>query len=231
MPYARGRKLATFPQNGVRGQGRPSRQIGVGDPGMRWRFGGSQRDSEWMREGGAVWDASDTAQLRTAIASQGPTILTIDELTEADLPDIEWAGGPSHLRSVSKALSRVPAGEVEYLVVRAPNGRPIAKGGVDYTAKTDVGLIWQVATREEFRSLGIGGLLIGELERRMQRRGLEVAMLSVDQANPRPQRLYERLGYGTDGERLSRWEVTMLDGSSGWYDAVLTDLRKVLRST
>lgn len=60
------------------------------------------------------------------------------------------------------------------MVVRAPNGRPIAKGGVDYTAKTGVGLIWQVATREEFRSLGIGGLLIGELERRMQRRGLEL---------------------------------------------------------
>lgn len=42
----------------------------------------------------------------------------------------------------------------------------------------------------EFRSLGVGGrLIIGELERRMQRRGLEVAMLSVDQADPRPQRL------------------------------------------
>ena len=117
------------------------------------------------------------------------------------------------------------------MVVRAPNGPPIAKGGVDYTTKTGVGLIWQVATREEFRSLGIGGLLIGQLERRMQRRGLEVAMLSVDQANPRPQRLYERLGYRTHGERVSRWEVTMPDGSSGWYDAVLTDLRKVLRST
>ena len=116
-------------------------------------------------------------------------------------------------------------------MVRAPNGRPIAKGGVDYTAKAGVGLIWQMATRGEFRRLGIGGLLIGELERRMQRRGVEVAMLSVDQANPRPRRLYERLGYRPDGEHVSRWEVTMPDGSTGWYDAVLTDLRKVLRPT
>lgn len=140
-------------------------------------------------------------------------------------------GGPSHLRSVSKQLSRVATGEVEYLVVRAPNGQPLAKGGVDYTAKPGVGLIWQLATRKEFRSLGIGGLLVGELEQRIQRRGLEVAMLSVDQANPRPQRLYERLGYRPDGERISRWEETRPDGSTGWYDAVLTDLRKVLRST
>ena len=117
------------------------------------------------------------------------------------------------------------------MVVRAPNGRPIAKGGVDYTAKTGVGLIWQLATREEFRSLGIGGLLVGELERRTQRRGVGVAMLSVDQANRRPQGLYERLGYRRDGERASRWEVTRPDGSTGWYDAVLTDLRKVIRST
>ena len=66
--------------------------------------------------------------------------------------------------SVSKQLSRVATGEVEYLVVRAPNGQSVAKGGVDYMAKPGVGLIWQVATREEFRILGIGGLLIGELE-------------------------------------------------------------------
>ena len=116
------------------------------------------------------------------------------------------------------------------MVVRAPNGQPIAKGGVDLHGEDGGGpLIWQLATREEFRSLGIGGLLIGELEQRIQRRGLGVAMLSVDQANPRSQGLYERLGYRTVGERVARWEVTRPDGSTGWYDAVLTDLRKVLR--
>ncbi len=182
-----------------------------------------------MREPRAVGDPSDIAELRAAIASEGLAILTIDDLTEPDLPKIDWAGPPSYIRSVSKQLSRMVTGEVEYLVVRAPSGQPIAKGGVDYSAKPGVGLIWQLATRDGLQSLGIGTLLIRELERRIQRRGLRIAMLSVDQANPRPQRLYERLGYRTDGARASRWEVTRSDGSTGWYEAMLTDLRKVLR--
>jgi hypothetical protein len=37
-----------------------------------------------------------------------------------------------HLQSIVTALSRRARGGVDYLVVRAPSGEPIAKGGVDY---------------------------------------------------------------------------------------------------
>ena len=153
--------------------------------------------------------------VRELIVLRGLTSLTIDDLTTEDLPHIAWSGSPSHLRSVARQLARISTGEVDYLAVRAPGGQPVAKGV-------------QLATREELQGLGIGTLLVRELERRIERRGCRAAMLSVDQANRRPQALYERLGYRVVGERVSGWEVTKPDGSAGWYEAKLTDLRKEL---
>ena len=170
----------------------------------------------------------NVSALRARIEAEGLGCLTVDELRPDDLPDIAWSGSASHLRSVARQLSRVASGEADYLAVRAPDGLPVAKGGVDYSAVPAAGLIWQLATREELRNLGIGTLLLGALERRIEARGRRVAMLSVDQANPRPQALYERLGYRVVGERPSGWEAIRADGSTGWYATMLTDLRKTL---
>lgn len=167
-------------------------------------------------------------EARALIESEGPTSLVLDDLVAADLPEIGWSGPPSHVLSVSRQLDRVPSGEVEYMAVRLPDGRAVAKGGVDFAAKEGVGFIWQLCTHPALRGLGIGTVLIGELERRIRRRGCPVAMLSVDQAGPRSQALYERLGYQRVGERMSGWQVTRPDGSVGWYEAKLTDLRKAL---
>jgi hypothetical protein len=75
----------------------------------------------------------------------------VDDLAEADLPTLGWSGTRLHLVSVRRALDRVRSGEVEYLVVRAPNGAPIAKVGIDYAANPDAGTLWQMATIEELR--------------------------------------------------------------------------------
>ncbi|MGH8545149.1 MAG: GNAT family N-acetyltransferase [Gammaproteobacteria bacterium] len=191
--------------------------------GLQADVGGSVGD---VASNSEMDDTGDVFAVRAIIDSLGIALLAVDELAIADLPFIRWAGSPSHLRSVAKQLARVSAGEVEYLAVRAPSGRPIAKGGVDYAVEDGAGMIWQLATHERLRNLGIGTLLVGELERRIERRGCRFAMLSVDQANPRSQRLYERLGYRVAGERRSGWESTRADGSTGWYEAKLTDLRK-----
>lgn len=91
-------------------------------------------------------DTGDVFAIRAVIESHGITMLAVDDLAIADLPFIRWAGSPSHLRSVAKQLARAPAGEVEYLAVRAPTGRPIAKGGVDYAVEEGAGMIWQLAS-------------------------------------------------------------------------------------
>ena len=187
-------------------------------------------EGDRVSEDGREGDVPVVVVVRDLIDSRGVASLTIDDLTVADLPSIAWSGSRSHVQSVAKQLARVTTGDVDYLAVRAPKGEPVATGGVSYAMEPGVGMIWQLATRQGLRGLGIGTLLIEELERRIVRRGRRFAMLSVDQANPRPQALYERLGYRVVGERVSGWEVTRPDGSRGWYEARLTDLRKELPS-
>lgn len=111
--------------------------------------------------------------------------LRVDNLTEDDLPSLRWSGTPLHLVSVRRALARVPSGEVEYLAVRAPDGYPIAKVGIDYTANPGAGTLWQMATTHELRGLGIGTHLVSVAESRIRERGLLVAQVDVEDDNPR----------------------------------------------
>ena len=84
--------------------------------------------------------------------------LVIDDLMEADLPAIAWSGGPGHVESVARYLTRAAFGEVEYLAVRAPDGRIVAKGGIDYAEHPGYGTMLQLAANPTGH--GYGTLLI-----------------------------------------------------------------------
>ena len=71
-----------------------------------------------------------------------------------------------------RPLDRVESGEVEYLVVRAPSGDPIAKGGIDYAIRPGTGTLTQLATADELQGQGIGAHLIAVAEGRMRERGV-----------------------------------------------------------
>ena len=58
--------------------------------------------------------------------------LSFRDLEPADLSDLDWSGGPEHIRAVAAALEAAYAGEVALLVGGLPNGRLIALGGVDF---------------------------------------------------------------------------------------------------
>lgn len=77
-------------------------------------------------------DPAVISATRDEVNEHGVDSLVVDDLTADDLPDIAWSGGVTHVESVAEKLSRVAAGEIEYLAVRAPNGQPIAKACVDY---------------------------------------------------------------------------------------------------
>jgi ribosomal protein S18 acetylase RimI-like enzyme len=154
--------------------------------------------------------------------------LRVDDLTDANLPTLGWSGSRLHLVSVRRALERVRSGEVEYLVVRAPNGDPIAKVGIDYAAHPDAGTLWQMATIEELRGLGIGTHLIAAAESRIRKRGVSVAQLDVELDNPGARALYERLGYREAGRRSASWDVQEADGSISRYETEVAMLRKDL---
>lgn len=167
-------------------------------------------------------------QVRKQVELVGVDSLVVNELTEADMNDIDWSGGPLHGESVQRALDRVPSGEVDYLAVRAPNGKPISIGGIDYAHHEGSGYMWQLGTMEELRGLGIGTHLIKSMEERMQERGVTLATLGVEDDNPRARALYERLGYAVSGPLEDSWEELDDDGNKYTYHATGVMMSKEL---
>ena len=167
-------------------------------------------------------------ETRTAITEQGVNALTLDDLTLDDLPDITWSGGPLHPRAVADALIRVKLGEVEYLAIRAPSGEPICIGGIDYAKHEGAGYIWQLATVEDLRGLGLGTRLIKTAERRIKKHGRSEAILGVEEANTRAKALYDRLGYTVYKRVKDSWEEGDKDGKAFIYRADVVLMRKAL---
>ena len=151
--------------------------------------------------------------------------VVVDDLTAADLPAIAWSGGPGHLESVARYLARAASGEVEYLAVRTPDGRIVAKGGIDYAEHPGYGTLLQLAANPTGH--GYGTLLIQAMEARIRARGVD-AMLGVESNNPGALRLYMRLGYTECGTEDASWETTDADGRRSMYRTTLTLLRKQL---
>ncbi len=128
-------------------------------------------------------------------------------LEPADLTDLDWSGGPEHLRVVAEAIGAAYAGEVVLRVGHLENGRLVALGGVDFRPDPESGLLWMLSVDERFQSLGIGTRLVHQLERAILRHGRTVARLTVELDNPRAASLYRRLGYRQEGPALDWWPV------------------------
>jgi ribosomal protein S18 acetylase RimI-like enzyme len=154
--------------------------------------------------------------------------LVVDDLTTADLPNITWSGGVAHVESVAKKLEGVKLGDIEYLVVRAPNGYPIAKACIDYKEHEGAGTLTQLATVGDLQGLGIGSKMMEVAEGRIRRRGVGLAMLGVEDNNPRALALYERLGYVPSGREKESWMETDEHGNRFPYETEVTLLTKKL---
>jgi ribosomal protein S18 acetylase RimI-like enzyme len=152
----------------------------------------------------------------------------VDDMSRGDLKVIGWSGSASHLREVAKQLNRRDLGEVDYLVVRDPDGVPVCKGGVDWRAADGVGTIWQLATKGSCQGHGHARRLIAEAERRIRDRGLPRARLAVEPDNARARSLYLHLGYVPVGERETGWDYEQEDGSMGFYSTTVIDMEKPL---
>ena len=74
------------------------------------------------------------------------------DLEATDLSDLNWSGGPDHIRAVAAALEASYAGDVVLLVGFLPNDRLIAMGGVDFRTSDEAGNIWMLAVHERFQS-------------------------------------------------------------------------------
>lgn len=170
----------------------------------------------------------DVGRLRAAILA-GQVAVVVDDLRAGDLDHLGWSGSRLHLASVAEALTRVAKGEVDYLVARLPDGHPVAKAGIDYTAKEGSGTVWQVATHPGLEGLGLCRLLFAEAERRIAARGCPVARLGVEVGNDRARRLYRHLGYAKVGEEPQSWPTLDGDGQQVTYHTVCEVMEKRLR--
>lgn len=166
-------------------------------------------------------------EVRATVAAHRTDALVVDDLRADEVSNVDWSGSPSHLRSVATAIARGHK-EVEYLAVRAPDGQPVSKGGIDFTQRPGNGVLWQLATMEQLQSLGLGTRLIEEAERRIRARGIPFAALGVEDHNVRARALYERLGYVPFGRESSAWDQEDEHGNISRYETVLTLMHKAL---
>ena len=168
------------------------------------------------------------ASVRGLVRRDGARALHVDDLRQDDLAALTWSGTASHLKSVAAALARVPAGDIDYLAVRAPSRHPIAKGAVDHAEPRRPGRLWQLATHPALQSLGIGTHLIGALEHRARSRGLSACWLGVELGNPRARALYERLGYVAFDEVDDGWDTEDETGRLVRYETRVTLMQREL---
>lgn len=146
--------------------------------------------------------------------------LRVLDVEAEDIPDLDWSGGAAHLRALGRAWQDAVAGEVALLMVVTEPGATIACGAVRF----ETGVLWMLAVRDGWRSLGVGTALIRALESRLAAHGVRTAELWVEHDNPDARRLYERLGYRAAGERTDSWETD--DG--GVWTTPVTVLRRPL---
>ena len=151
----------------------------------------------------------------------------IDDMKPEDAEEMAWVGR-LHMDNVLQQLERRGRGETDYLVARDAEGEPVAKGGVDYTVHEAAGMIWQMATREDVQSRGLGRALVAELEARIAARGLGHAVIGVETFNHRAEALYRRLGYRDWSSEESGWDQEDEDGNVYRYETTCLLLRKSL---
>jgi ribosomal protein S18 acetylase RimI-like enzyme len=118
--------------------------------------------------------------------------------------------------------------DIEYLVVRAPSGYPIAKACIDYKEHEGKATLTQLATLSGLQGFGIGTKMIAVAEDRIRQRGVRTAILGVEDNNPRAKALYERLGYVPAGREKESWTETDKDGNKFLYETEVTLLTKDL---
>lgn len=132
---------------------------------------------------------------------------SVRDLDAGDLADLDWSGGPEHLRCVADALTASYTGDVVIVVIALPNDRLVGLAAADFRPMPQTAVLWMLSVHERFQSLGVGTLLVRALEQRAADRGCRTARLGVEHDNPRAAALYRRLGYRERGTELDAWPV------------------------
>lgn len=83
------------------------------------------------------------------------------------------------------------------VVIKAIDDKGEVMGFIAGRCKDGVGIVFTLDVRPRFRKMGIGRMLMEELEKRVFANGCDEMILQVEEKNREALRLYEELGYRT----------------------------------
>jgi len=130
--------------------------------------------------------------------------ISIRQVSQADLPALEWEGVYIHFRRVyARAFQRAQLGNALLWVAERDPGVLIAQLFVLLKSESDPSVadgrqrafIHSFRVRPEYRRRGLGACLLKHTEQDLLDRGYRWAYLHVADENPAASRFYERSGY------------------------------------
>jgi ribosomal protein S18 acetylase RimI-like enzyme len=139
--------------------------------------------------------------------------LQIRHAVKGDLPALEWEGQYTHFRRLYDAAFRNTLnGKGLMWVVELPGAGIIGQAFVQLFAPRpeladgcNRAYIYAIRVRSNYRSMGIGTMLMEAVEGDLSERGFHTVTLNVAQDNPDARRLYERMGYRVVASDPGRW--------------------------
>ncbi len=152
--------------------------------------------------------------------------VNIRNVTEADLPALEWEGEFKHFRQVyANAYKRSQRGLSVLWVLELPGKGIIGQVFVQLTCDRqeladgiERAYFYAFRVRPEYRSTGLGSLLLETLEKDLFWRGFQRVTLNVAKENTRAQEFYERHGYQITAHEPGIWSYP--DHNGEWHQVV-----------
>jgi ribosomal protein S18 acetylase RimI-like enzyme len=150
--------------------------------------------------------------------------IIIRQLTEADLPLLEWEGAYSHYRRVYReAYQRALQGRVVMWVATTDENRMLGQLFVQLSSsQQDLAdgyfraYMFGFRVKPEFRCKGIGTLMLLQAEKDLVTRQFQRICLNVIKTNLRARQLYERHGYKVLFSDPGEWSYQ--DNEGVWHD-------------
>lgn len=142
-----------------------------------------------------------------------PHHLIIREVTEADLPALEWEGEfIKYRRMFANLYKESQAGRTLLWVVTLASGEMLGQAFVMLKSTEraaadgqDRAYIFAFRVKPEWRSQGIGKTLMQFIETDLKKRGFKFITLNVAKDNHKALQLYKRLGYRVIGSQPGIW--------------------------
>jgi ribosomal protein S18 acetylase RimI-like enzyme len=139
--------------------------------------------------------------------------VVIREAFESDLPALEWDGEYVHFRNLYRQIyENTLAGTALIWIAELANAGLIGQLFVQLTSHRQEladglqrGYIYGFRIKPDYRSSGLGALMLEFVEKDLQKRNYRWITLNVGQDNREALKFYQRYGYHIIGTEPGRW--------------------------